>query len=161
MTVDDADRDGHALGGQRIGRNVAGLHETLACVVQSDVGATDRRRAGAAVGLEDIAVEPNRRLAERPHVGDRTQRPADESLDLLGTTLCAPTLAIDALGDEPGSIEYSAVTQPSPLPFIQRGTSSSTDAVQSTRVSPKVTRHDPMVMVVKSRVKLKGRSSSA
>ena len=64
-------------------------------------------------------------------------------------------------GDEPGSIEYSAVTQPSPLPFIQRGTSSSTDAVQSTRVSPNVTRHDPMVMVVKSRVKLKGRSSSA
>ena len=97
-TVDDADRDRHALRGQRIGRNVAGLHETLACVVQSDIGTTDRRRAGAAVGLEDIAVEPNRRLAERPHVGDRTQRPADESLDLLGTTLCAPTLAIDALG---------------------------------------------------------------
>ena len=63
-------------------------------------------------------------------------------------------------GDDPGSSEYSAVTQPSPLPLIHRGTSSSTDAVHSTRVSPNVTRHDPIVMVVKSRVNENGRSSS-
>jgi hypothetical protein len=31
---------------------------------------------------------------------------------------------------------YSAVTQPRPLPSIQRGTDSVTDAVQITRVSP-------------------------
>src|SRR6478735_2746774 len=37
--------------------------------------------------------------------------------------------------DAPGSIEYSAVTQPLPLPRIQRGTSSSTDAVHSTLVA--------------------------
>ena len=43
----------------------------------------------------------------------------------------------------PGSIEYSAVTQPLPLPRIQRGTSSSIDAVHSTWVPPKVTRHEP------------------
>ena len=35
-----------------------------------------------------------------------------------------------------GSIPYSAVTQPRPLPRIQRGTSSSTEAVQITRVPP-------------------------
>ena len=44
-------------------------------------------------------------------------------------------------GEEPGSIEYSAVTQPLPLPRIQRGTSSSIDAVHSTRVRPKRDQH--------------------
>ena len=37
---------------------------------------------------------------------------------------------------EAGSIEYSAVSQPRPLPYIQRGTDSCTDAVQSTIVFP-------------------------
>jgi hypothetical protein len=35
-----------------------------------------------------------------------------------------------------GSIAYSAVTQPRPLPFSQRGTSAPIEAVQMTRVSP-------------------------
>ena len=61
---------------------------------------------------------------------------------------------------EPGSIEYSAVTHPSPLPFIQRGTLSSIEAVQSTLVRPKVTSTDPAANSVKSRSKLMGRSSS-
>src|SRR5687768_9096793 len=38
---------------------------------------------------------------------------------------------------------YSAVIQPSPEPFLQPGTPSSTDAVTRTRVSPKVTKQDP------------------
>ena len=51
---------------------------------------------------------------------------------------CRPRAASrDARSDvEPGSIEYSAVTQPLPLPRIQGGTRSSTDAVHSTRVRP-------------------------
>ena len=64
-------------------------------------------------------------------------------------------------GDEPGSIEYSAVTQPLPLPRIQRGTSSSTDAVHSTMVRPKRDEHRARRdMSVKSRSKVIGRSSS-
>ena len=51
-------------------------------------------------------------------------------------------------GEEPGSIEYSAVTQPLPLPFIQRGTSSSIDAVHSTFVRPKVTSTLPAAISV-------------
>ena len=35
-----------------------------------------------------------------------------------------------------GSMSYSAVTHPLPRPRIQRGTSSSTEAAQSTAVSP-------------------------
>ncbi len=44
---------------------------------------------------------------------------------------------------ERGSMPYSAVTQPSPLPRKNGGTFSSTLAVQRTRVSPKATSTEP------------------
>jgi hypothetical protein len=43
----------------------------------------------------------------------------------------------------PGSIEYSAVTQPLPLPRSHGGTRSSTDAVHRTRVLPMLTSTEP------------------
>ena len=46
-------------------------------------------------------------------------------------------------GLDPGSIEYSAVTQPLPVPRIHRGTSLATDAVHSTLVRPMLTSTDP------------------
>src|SRR5690606_26808442 len=61
--------------------------------------------------------------------------------------------------DEPGSIEYSAVTHPLPLPLIQRGTSSSTCAVQSTFVRPAEMSTEPAACSVKSRSIVMGRSS--
>src|SRR5271155_4428088 len=66
---------------------------------------------------------------------------------------CLPLAAsLDARSAvDPGSIEYSAVTQPFPLPRIQGGTRSSTDAVQSTLVRPTVTSTDPGANTVKSR----------
>ena len=48
-----------------------------------------------------------------------------------------------------GSMPYSAVTQPWPLPRRKGGTFSSTDAVHSTRVSPKLTRQLPSAWMVK------------
>ena len=67
----------------------------------------------------------------------RSDRPMSRWISWV-RPLCLPLAASRSTrsGDEPGSIEYSAVTQPLPLPFIQRGTSSSTDAVHSTRVWP-------------------------
>ena len=44
---------------------------------------------------------------------------------------------------EPGSIAYSAVTQPSPEPLRQRGTPSEAEATHSTRVLPNSTSTDP------------------
>ena len=44
---------------------------------------------------------------------------------------------------ERGSIPYSAVTQPWPLPFRNGGTFSSTEAVQITLVSPNATSTEP------------------
>src|SRR5580693_7917631 len=63
-------------------------------------------------------------------------------------------------GVEPGSIEYSAVTQPLPLPRIQGGTRSSTEAVHRTLVRPIDTSTEPGAKTVKSRWKETGRSSS-
>ena len=51
-------------------------------------------------------------------------------------------------GVDPGSMEYSAVTQPRPVPRIQGGTRSSTEAVHSTLVWPNVTSTDPGAMTV-------------
>ena len=53
-------------------------------VGQRDVRPGDRGGAGAAVGLEDVAVEDDRVLAERLVVDDRAQRAADQPGDLVG-----------------------------------------------------------------------------
>src|SRR5580658_6940284 len=58
-----------------------------------------------------------------------------------------------------GSIAYSAVTQPSPLPRRQRGTSSATLAAHSTRVRPNSTSTEPSAWSSQPRVSLTGRSS--
>jgi hypothetical protein len=55
---------------------------------------------------------------------------------------------------------YSAVTQPVPWPLSQGGTLGSTEAVQTTRVSPKQTSTEPSAWRVKPVLKLTGRSSS-
>ncbi len=58
---------------------------------------------------------------------------------------CLPLAASRSLRSdvEPGSIEYSAVTHPRPLPRSHGGTRSSTDAVHSTRVMPNSTSTEP------------------
>src|SRR5260370_34699996 len=58
-----------------------------------------------------------------------------------------------------GSIAYWAVTQPSPLPRRQRGTSSATLAAHSTLVRPNSTSTDPSAWSSQPRVSLTGRSS--
>ena len=60
---------------------------------------------------------------------------------------------------EPGSMPYSAVTQPRPSPFIQRGTSCSTDAVQITFVRPISISTEPAGCSMKSGVMHTGRRS--
>ena len=61
---------------------------------------------------------------------------------------------------EAGSIEYSAVSQPRPVPYSQRGTPSSSDAVQSTRVLPNEISAEPCACSRKSGSIVSGRSSS-
>ncbi len=53
-------------------------------VGQRDVGAGDRGGAGAAVGLQHVAVDRDRVLAERGQVDRGAQRAADQPRDLVG-----------------------------------------------------------------------------
>ena len=57
-----------------------------------------------------------------------------------------------------GSMAYSAVTQPRPLPRRQRGTSSLTLAAQSTRVLPNSTSTEPSACSSQFRVIFTSRS---
>ena len=50
--------------------------------LERDVAAGDRRAARAAVGLQHVAVDVDRALAERLEVDDAAQRAADQPLDL-------------------------------------------------------------------------------
>ena len=69
-----------------------------------DVGPRDRGAARAAVGLEHVAVDPQRALAERLEVGDGADRAADEALDLdrAPALLAAARLAVDAVAGRRG-----------------------------------------------------------
>src|SRR4051794_30085214 len=60
-----------------------------------------------------------------------------------------------------GSIAYSAVTQPRPLPLRHRGTPSVTDAAHSTRVLPNSTSTEPSAWSSQLRVMRTGRSASS
>src|SRR5690606_35772442 len=76
--------------------------------------------------------------------------------------LCLPLAASRALRVwvARGSMPYSAVTQPWPLPRRKPGTFSSTLAVHSTRVAPNSTSTEPSAWQVKPRVRRTARSWS-
>ena len=130
---------------------------------QRDVAARDRGRARAAVGLQNVAVDRDRVLAERIAVDDGAQAAADEPLNLerAAALRAARSLAL-ACGVcvARGSMPYSAVTQPWPLPLRNGGTFASTEAVQSTRVSPNSASTDPSAWRVKCGVSRTSRISS-
>ena len=67
-------------------------------------------------------------------IDDRAEAPADQPLD-LGRPAVGPPLDL-RVGVLPGSIAYSAVSQPTPLPSRNGGTVSESWAVTSTVVAP-------------------------
>ncbi|CDZ88481.1 conserved hypothetical protein [Rhodococcus ruber] len=83
--VDDADAHGGdgARDGLRVGE-AARSAEPRDGVGERDVGAGDGGGAGAAVGLQDVAVDGDGVLAERGEVDAGAQGAADEAADLLG-----------------------------------------------------------------------------
>ena len=83
---------------RRGGEHVAGLHPGDA-VVQRHPGAGDGGGAGAAVGLDHVAVDGDLALAERRQVDHRAQAASDQPLDFDGaaTLLAGRGLAAGAL----------------------------------------------------------------
>ena len=108
---------------------------------QRHPGAGNGRGAGAAVGLDDVAIERDLPLAERFEVDDGAQamRPISRWISWVRPD-CLPPAASrrPRVWVARGSMPYSAVTQPRPLPRSQAGRLVSTEAVHSTRVSPKL-----------------------
>src|SRR5205085_9436673 len=90
----------------------------------------DRRAAGAAVGLEHVAIEPERPLAERFQVGHRAERPADQPLDLDRAALlpARARLALRALAGRRrqqrvlgGQPTAPRAAEPARCPLVERG----------------------------------------
>src|SRR3569623_666375 len=81
----------------------------------------------------------------------RSERPIRRWISCV-RPLCLPCAASRRLRSwaARGSMPYSAVTQPPPS-FFHDGPRSSTLALQSTRVSPKLTRTEPSACLVKPR----------
>src|SRR6266513_1817460 len=77
LAVDYADGNGRDRVRQRLRES-----EPVEREPRRNVGAADRRAARAAVSLENVTVEPERPLAERPEIRHRPQGPADQTLDL-------------------------------------------------------------------------------
>mmetsp|Transcript_5444 Transcript_5444/g.20871 ORF Transcript_5444/g.20871 Transcript_5444/m.20871 type:complete len:301 (-) Transcript_5444:5105-6007(-) len=80
---DDADRNRCDRILDRRLRNPALGQQPVDRILGRDEGAGDCRRAGAAVGLQHVAVQRDGALAEQGEVEHRAQRTADQALDLL------------------------------------------------------------------------------
>src|SRR6266542_700900 len=81
--ADDAHADGRHAVTHRRARHRARFDDRADGVGHGDEAACDGRRARAAVGLDDVAVDPDRALAELGHLDDGAERAADQALDLL------------------------------------------------------------------------------
>src|SRR3954454_12884350 len=75
--ADDPDGDGGDRPCQRLRET-----EAVERALRRDICAGDGRAARASIRLKDVAVDPQRPLAERAEVGDRTDRAADQALYL-------------------------------------------------------------------------------
>src|SRR4051812_23101058 len=95
------DTDGHC--GDRVAQSLREA-EAVERAARRDVRAADRRAARAAVGLQHVTVEPERPLAERFEVEDRTNRAADQPLNLDGAAALLPArrLALSAVAGRSG-----------------------------------------------------------
>ena len=67
---------------QRVGGNAPVVEQLLNGEARREISARDRGRAGAPVGLQDVAVDPQCIVAELLQIDDGAERAADEALDL-------------------------------------------------------------------------------
>ena len=149
--------------GQRLFiHDTTGLHLRKR-VVERHKSTGDRRGTGTAVRLNDIAIDLDLALAEGLQVDHGTQTAANQPLNFerAATLPAAGRLSVRALVRGPGSIPYSAVTQPRPELRNQGGTRSSRLAVHRTCVSPNRAMHDPSACFENPGSRTISRSSSA
>src|ERR1700757_540889 len=86
FAIDDTYADGGDEVAQGDRAQGAGFDELLQCEAQGDEGARDGGGAGSAVGLDDVAVDPDSPLAQFFQVRYGAQGTADETLNFVGTS---------------------------------------------------------------------------
>mgnify|MGYP003289070592 CR=1 FL=1 len=106
---DDAARDRRHGLGQRQRLEAALLGDAPKRELEGDVAPGDRRAAGAAVGLEHVAVDPHRALAEGGEVHHAAQRAADEALDLDRPPVWTPLRDVTPLTLAGGGRQHSVL----------------------------------------------------
>src|SRR5439155_26919223 len=77
-------------------------------LIERDIAAGDRGGAGAAIGLDDVAVDADLALAEPLEIGDRAQAATNEALDFLGAPALPATRRL-AVGAGVGRARQHAV----------------------------------------------------
>ena len=125
-------RHAHGVDHRRLG-GAARLHPVDE-VVQGHPGPRDRRRARAAVGLDDVAIDADLALAELGQIdAARRARPMRRWISCVRPEAW-PTVTSHHVRSvvARGSMPYSAVTQPRPSPLSHGGTRSSRLAVHGT-----------------------------
>ena len=112
LAADDADADRrHRALQHRLGRpaELAPAGQPLHRVVQRHVRAGDRRGAGAAVGLQHVAVDDDGVLAERLEVDAGAQRPPDQPGDLVGAPADLPADALAVVAGGRGAGQHGVL----------------------------------------------------
>ena len=107
-------------------------------IVQGHVRPADGRRAGAAVGLGDVAVDGDLPFAQGDHVAHGPQRPTDQTLDLLGAPQLLPLgrLTGDPLPRRAQEHRVLGGHPPLARATHPRRPRTSTEAVPGTRIAP-------------------------
>ena len=141
---------GHEVEDRQLGEGALLLHVAQG-VDEGHEGAGDGGGAGAAVGLDDVAVDPEGALAEGLHVDDRPQRAADEALDLVGAAGGRPPRPASRWRAGDGGAGQHAVLggDPALALALQEGGHPLLDAHGADDpVSPTSTRHEPSACLV-------------
>jgi hypothetical protein len=134
---DDAHRHrGHELAQRLAGDETARAAPRTASATATQAPVIDAQRVPPSACNTSQSISSVRSPSARDR--SRAQAAADEPLDLLRASrlLALRRLAPHRVLVARGSIPYSAVSQPWPLPFRNGGTPSSTLTVHSTRVCP-------------------------
>ena len=136
-TIDDPRAHRGDATRERQSRNRPLAPEMIQCKREGDEAPGDRGGAGTAVGLQHVAIDEDRALAQGCHVDRRRAGSARSDAGSRACGLRGPRRSRSMRsGELRGSIAYSAVTHPRPWPRRKGGTPSCTVAVQMTRVWP-------------------------
>ena len=116
--ADDADRDGGDLVADRPGHQIALERQLAEGEDGGHVGAGDRRGAGAAVGLQHVAVEGEGAVGERRQVDGGAQAAADQALDLGGAAGDLPLRGLPLVAGMGGARQHRVLGGEPPLAAV-------------------------------------------